>query len=126
MKPEDEYKETMESIRHYSRLRFAQLVVFSGLNAAMIFTAFRSPATPLDSSILTIVAVAGIAFSLLFFWMEVVHDLYKSYFIKVAIELSPNGHWSRRPKYLAILVRIPVWSVYIIPFVFWIFMVMRG
>ncbi len=118
----DEYKETLESIRHFSRLRFAQLAVFSGLNAALIYTFFRADAAQSAPATKILVAVAGLAFSVIFFWMEAVHDAYKSSFIRLAVELSPDGHWARRPKQLAMLIRIPVWGTYVIPFFFWIYL----
>ncbi|MEO0834706.1 MAG: hypothetical protein AAFY16_01700 [Cyanobacteria bacterium J06642_3] len=119
--PNDEYREAMESIRHYSKLRFTQLTVYSAINAALIYTVFQSDLTHEGSPYRLALCIVGIAFAVIFLWLELVLDAYKCSFMQVVEELSPNGHWTLRPKRLGILVRTPVRVLYLLPCLFWIY-----
>lgn len=124
--PDVEYHETMESIRHYSRMRWTLLSVFSAINAALIYIVFRSGLDDSDSVNRTAVSIVGLTFAVVFLWIEIVLDKYKINFCKYAKKHFPHSHWEKRPEGFGLYVRIPVGILYLLPFGFWIYVIFVG
>ena len=116
----DEYHEALESIRHYSRLRFNQLAVFYAANAALVYMAFRTGETG-GSARYFAAFIGGVILAVLFFSLEYIHDAYKSSFFKVAEKLGgKDGQIARRPKHLALPIRCLLFGMYISVGLFWV------
>lgn len=117
----EEYKEAMQSIRHYSQLRFTQLTVYSAINAALIYTVFQSKIVQTGTGYRIVLCLVGLAFALVFLTVEIALDSYKCSSIPIVEKLNPNGHWSLRPKQLGIFVRLPIRALYALSSLFWIY-----
>lgn len=113
----DDYAEVMSSIRHYSALRFAMLTLFSGAIAGLIVGQYGGYQTGLPRPV---APVAGLLITVIFLWLEITLDSYMNTFEAVARTLKPAGHWSSRSAVTNSLVVIPLRSLYVLVFVFWL------
>lgn len=114
---DDDYREVMASIRHYSTLRFVMLTVFITMTSGLLVGQYgeykmRPPAS--------LVPLAGLLVTTIFFWLEVTLDAYLDSFAEVASKLRPEGHWRTRPEIARTLVVIPLRGLYVVVFFYWL------
>lgn len=114
---DDDYREVMASIRHYSTLRFVMLTVFITMTSGLLVGEYGEykmrPPAPL-------VPLAGLLVTAIFFWLEVTLDTYMNTFAGVARRLRPKGHWNERPQIASTLVVIPLRGLYVVVFLYWL------
>ena len=119
--PENEYAETLATIRHYSNLRFVVLTLFSVVTAGLFTAAFG---TTVDNPILRartqiILPAVGLVASFLFLVLEVSIDQYILTCRRMINEFWPQTHISRMSLWSRRTPPRVVRGLYILSIMFW-------
>jgi len=122
MPENDEYEHVLESIRHYSNLRFANLTVFTGSVFAVAYAALgNSVITGKSPSLRIALKFGGIILTTVFGVLELSFGRYMHAFGLRATELKPKTHWALRPHYLRHLSNWALWVFFLAVGAFWVY-----
>ena len=82
-----EYTQVSENLRHFGNIRFAQMTLFFAVTA--VLAAGLSQATlQVSESVSVFLRLGGVAFSLLFWWMDERAMAYWRHYLQCAIKLE--------------------------------------
>jgi hypothetical protein len=115
----EEYRETLNSMRHFSGIRFHLMTVFY-VSTGGIYLAVNSfkEAGPDE---IRLICCFGFVLAIVFIAFEFLIDRYITNMARFAIELNPRSHLARRsPWLLRNLVPALIMLVYAVVAVFWL------
>lgn len=124
-KTEYEYIEIMNTIRHYSTVRFANMSLFYAATAALMVGVFRFPlpgAASIDPKVVQYLKIAGVVITLVLFWYDFMCDRYQTNFRKEIEKHWPDSHWLKRG-WSGRVVQYPAWLLYLFVAGFWVYSV---
>jgi hypothetical protein len=125
------YAEANNNRRHYSNLRFAVLTVFFAVIGGVGSVAFGivEIKSPPSLNVMRWARIAGLLFTLVFSWFEVLLDLNLRHFLRIAKGLEDSlGYTQFKARKFHYMPRAiyATWCMYALIIAFWVYSIWRG